>query len=323
MFAFLLYTTHFEYKKRRHKGKPNYSFALISRCTLFNKRNFINCQKDGLKQSAITGVCLQLQCECSFGDMEYRVSDSSGFTPAVVGSRRTSHVFTKGTFTQNGIYTIEEPIKKAPKRPNAKEYEIIYKAYLEIREENDVLRRQSQKIQGELVEARGKVLAVSQENEELREHLFQLQHTENWGQIIRGKDEELKRLNEFIHKMSYDRAEAINNKSVAEMAVDELKSKLRHKTKQVKEVKELEKIQSKAVILNETEKLRNERNNAVANLTRLEALVQKLKQEASHEKRISEERKMVIQEIHKRLTTKEKQIEELRKQLAMSRFFNK
>ena len=255
------------------------------------------------------------------------MSVPSGFTPAVVGSRRTSHVFvspTKGTFTRNGTYTAtEEPMKKAPKRPNAKEYEIIYKAYLEIREENGGLRRESQKIQGELMEAKGKVLAVSQENEELKKHLFQLQHTENWGQIIRAKDEELKRLNEFIHKMSYDRAEAINNKSVAEMAVDELKSKLRHKTKQVREVKELEKIQSKAVILNETEKLRNERNNAVANLTRLEALVEKLGQEASHEKRISEERKMVIQEIHKRLTTKEKQIEELRKQLAMSRLFNK
>lgn len=258
--------------------------------------------------------------------MEFRVSPPSRLTPTVVASTRTSHVFispTKGTFTGNGIYTIEEPIKKAPKRPNAKEYEIMYKAYLEIREENDVLRSESQKIQSELAEAKGKVLAVSQENGELKEHLFHLQHTENWGQIIRAKDEELKRLNEFIHKMCYDRAEAINNKSVAEMAVDELKSKLRCKTKQVKEVKELEKIQSKAVILNETEKLRNERNNAVANLSRLEALVEKLKQEASHERRISEERKMVIQEIHKRLTTKEKQIEELRKQLAMSRFFNK
>lgn len=245
----------------------------------------------------------------------------------MVGSRKTSHVFispTKGTFAGNGIYTIEEPIlKKVPNRPTAKEYEIMYKAYLEIREENDILRSESQKIQSELVEAKGKVLAVSQENGELKEQLFQLQHTENWGQIIRAKDEELKRLNEFIHKMCYDRAEAINNKSVAEMAVDELKSKLRYRTKQVKEVKELEKIQSKAAILNETEKLRNERNNAVANLTRLEALVEKLKQEANHERRISEERKMVIQEIHKRLTTKEKQIEELRKQLAMSRLFNK
>lgn len=66
--------------------------------------------------------------------MEYRASS----TPAAVDLRRTSQVFnspTKGTFTRNGIYIIEEPIKKAPKRPNAKEYEIIYKAYLEIREE--------------------------------------------------------------------------------------------------------------------------------------------------------------------------------------------
>ena len=102
------------------------------------------------------------------------------------------------------------------------------------------------------LKAKGKVAALTQENEELKKHLFQLQHTENWGQIIRAKDAELKRLNEFILKMSYDRAEAINNKSVAEMAVDELKSKLRHKTKQVKEVQELEKIQSKAVILYET-----------------------------------------------------------------------
>lgn len=259
--------------------------------------------------------------------MEYRVSAASRFTPAIAGSRRTSHIYltpTKGTFTRNGIYAIEEPpIKRAPKRPKAKEYELIYKAYLEIREENGVLRREGQKAREELMESKDKELALSQENEELKEQIFQLQHTLNWGQIIRGKDEELKRLKEFIHKMSYDRAEAINNKSMAELTVGELKSKLRHKDKEVKEVKELEKIQSKAKILNETERLRNERNNAIANLTRLEAVVEKLRQEASHEKRISEERKMVIQEIHKRLSTKEQKNEDLRKQLAMSRLFSK
>ena len=133
----------------------------------------------------------------------------------------------------------------------------------------------------------------------------------------------MKRLKESIHKMSYDRAEAINNKSVAELAVDELKWKLRNKVKEVKDAKELEKVQSKAKILNETEKLRNERNIAVANLTRLEVVVDKLRQEAGHEKRISEERKMVIQEIHKRLTSKEKHVDDLRKQLALSRLFSK
>lgn len=230
------HTPHFEYNKRRHKRQQNYLTTLILRCTVFNKRNFINCQKDRFKQRVITDVCLQLQSDCSFGDMEYRASAPSGFTPAAVDSGRTSHVFnspTKGTFTRNGIYTIEEPIKKAPKRLNAKKYEIIYKAYLEIREENSVLRGKRQKIHGELMEAKEA-------------------KAENWGQIIRAKDAELKRLNEFILKMSYDRAEAINNKSVAEMTVDELKSKLRYKTKQVKEVQELEKIQSKAVILYET-----------------------------------------------------------------------
>ena len=123
--------------------------------------------------------------------MENRVSPPSRLTPAVVGSRRTSHVFispTKGTFTGNGIYTIEEPIlKKAPKRPNAKEYEIMYKAYLEIREENGVLQSESQKIQSELAEAKSKVLAVSQENGELKGQLFQLQHTENWGRLFAPK----------------------------------------------------------------------------------------------------------------------------------------
>ena len=63
-----------------------------------------------------------------------------------------------------------------------------------------------------------------------------------------------------------------------------------------------ERIQSRAKILNETEKLRNERNNAVASLTQLEALVEKLRQETSDVTKISEERRMVIQELHKRLT---------------------
>ena len=97
-------------------------------------------------------------------------------------------------------------------------------------------------------------------------------------------------------------AEAINNKSVSEQAVGDLKSKLRSKDREVKEAKELERIQSRAKILNETEKLRNERNNAVASLTQLEALVEKLRQETSDVTKISEERKMVIQELHKGLT---------------------
>lgn len=249
--------------------------------------------------------------------MEYRVS---------APSRRTSRSYTspsKGTFTGNGIYTIEEPRKKVSKRPNAKEYEIIYKAYLEIQEERGVLQRETQKLHDDLLDAKSRTLALDQENEELKVQLLQLRQTSDWGQIIRAKDGELKRLQEFIRKMSYDKAEAINNKSMAERAVGELKSKLRSKDREVKEVKELEKIQSKAKILNETEKLRSERNNAVASLTRLEALVEKLRQETSNVARIGEERKMVIQELHKRLTTKDKQVEELRKQLAVSRLFNK
>ena len=259
--------------------------------------------------------------------MEFRVSVPSQFTPVIaVASRRTSHIYTapiKGTFTRNGIYTIEEPRKKAPKRPKAKEYEIIYKAYLEIREESAALRRENQQLKGELLDARGKALVLTQENEDLKEQLAQLRQTADWGQIIRGKDEEVKRLQDFIRKMSYDKAEAINNKCVAEQAVGELKSKLRSKDREVKEAKELEKIQSKAKILNETEKLRNERNIAVAGLTRLEAQVEKLRQEMNHVTKISEERKMVIQELHKRLTNKDKHVEELRKQLAVSRLFNK
>ena len=259
--------------------------------------------------------------------MEYRVSGLSQFTPGFNLSRRTSHIYTaptnKGTFTRTGIYTIEEPRKKILKRPKAKEYEIIYKAYLEIREESSVLRKENQKLKDDLLDAKGKTLSLSRENEGLKEELSVLRETANWGHIIREKDEELKRLQEFIRKMTYDKAEAINNKSVAEQAVGDLKSKLRSKDREVKKAKELERIQSRAKILNETEKLRNERNNAVASLTQLEALVEKLRQETSHVTKISEERKMVIQELHKRLTNKDKHVEELRKQLAMSRLFNK
>ena len=194
---------------------------------------------------------------------------------------------------------------------------------MEIREESSVLRKENQKLKDDLLDAKGKTLSLSRENEELKEELSVLRETANWGHIIREKDEELKRLQEFIRKMTYDKAEAINNKSVAEQAVGDLRSKLRSKDREVKEAKELERIHSRAKILNETEKLRNERNNAVASLTQLEALVEKLRQETSHVTKISEERKMVIQELHKRLTNKEKHVEELRKQLAMSRLFNK
>lgn len=317
--------------KRVTKGTKTLDYITVPSRTSANNRNFINCLQRGIRQSAIIDVCLQLdrglRRTIALHNMEYRVSAPSTFTPAnLAASRRTSNIFTaptKGTFTRNGIYTIEEPKKKQSKRPNAKEYEIIYKAYLEIREERTVLRRENQKLHEELLDTRGRVLALSQENEEIKEQLLQLRQTADWGQIIRGKDEELKRLQEFIRKMSYDKAEAINNKSLAEQAVGELKSKLRRKDREVQEAKELEKIQSKAKILNETEKLRNQRDNAIANLTQHEALVEKLRQETSNVSRMSEERKMVIQELHKRLTTKDKQVEELRKQLVVSRLFNK
>ena len=138
--------------------------------------------------------------------MKYRVSGLSQFTPGFNLSRRTSHIYTaptnKGTFTRTGIYTIEEPRKKILKRPKAKEYEIIYKAYLEIREESSVLRKDNQKLKDDLLDAKGKTLSLSRENEELKEELSVLRETANWGHFIREKDEELKRLQEFIRKMT-------------------------------------------------------------------------------------------------------------------------
>ncbi|XP_068756511.1 uncharacterized protein PF3D7_1120000-like [Montipora capricornis] len=242
------------------------------------------------------------------------------------GSRRISHVppsTTKEAFTGNSVYSIEKATRKGSKQSKDKESEIFYKAFLEIQEESGVLRRENQKLHGALLKARGEVQALSQENEKLKEGLSQLQQTKDWGNIIRGKDEEVKRLHVFIRKMSFDKTQAINNASLAKETVGKLKSKLRNKKREVKEVKELEKVQSKARILNETEKLRSERNNAVANLTLLEASVAKLRQETSNFAKVSEERKMVIQELHKRLSAKDRQVGELRKQLVMSRFLNK
>lgn len=90
---------------------------------------------------------------------------------------------------------------------------------MEIREESGVLRSENQKLKDDLLDAKGKTLSLSRENEELKEELSVLRETANWGHIIREKDEELKRLQEFIRKMTYDKAKAINNKSVSEQAV--------------------------------------------------------------------------------------------------------
>ena len=261
--------------------------------------------------------------------MDHEVSiGPSTKLPAVAcaASIRTSHVPvapTKGLFTSSTIYTIEEPKKKISKRTKAKQCRTIHKALSAIQEESYVLRRENHTLNRALKEAREKTEAFSHENEELKKELCLLRQNADWGNIIRGKDEELKKLNGFISKMSFDKAEALNNKSLAEQTVGKLKSKLRNKSEEVKQAKEMEKIQSKAKILAETEKLRSERDNAAANLNHLEALVTKLRRETSSVAKVSEQRKMAIQELHKRLSAKDKQVAELRKQLAMSRLFNK
>lgn len=73
---------------------------------------------------------------------------------------------------------------------------------MEIREESSVLRKENQKLKDDLLDAKGKTLSLSRENEELKEELSVLRETANWGHIIREKNEELKRLQEFIRKMT-------------------------------------------------------------------------------------------------------------------------
>lgn len=250
--------------------------------------------------------------------------DPSNKLPAVVcaASMRSSHVSVapkQGLFTSNTIYTIEEPKNKLSKRAKAKQCRTTHKTLSEIQEESYVLRRENHKLDRALKEATEKTEAFGHQNEELQKELYLLRQNADWGKIIRGKDEEVKKLNGFIRKMSFDKAEALNGKSMAEQTVGKLKSKLRNKSEEMKQAKEMERIQSKERILVETEKLRSERDNAVANLNHLEALVTKLRQERSSFAKVNEERKMAIQELQKRLSTKDKQVAELRKQLAMSR----
>lgn len=81
-----------------------------------------------------------------FVNMEFRVFvffRFIGLILVVVGLWRISYIFIvliKGMFIRNGIYVVEELIKRVLKWLKVKDYEIIYKVYLEIREENGVLR---------------------------------------------------------------------------------------------------------------------------------------------------------------------------------------
>ena len=231
---------------------------------------------------------------------------------------------TKGVITRNGIYTIgEHGPTRLPRRPRGRDYEILNKAFIELSEESDAVKKERDHYHKQLLSLKEQYLSLSSDHQQLKEKYEQLQHLEEWGQIIRGKDEELRRLHEYIRKMSFDRTHALNHKTVADVTIDELKSKLRKKDKEVKDIKAQEKVQIKAKVLGETEKLRNERDLALANLYRQEQLAEKYRIEVGQIQKISEERKMVIQEIQKKITSKEKHIEELRKQLIMARLFNK
>ncbi|KAK3747749.1 hypothetical protein QZH41_000507 [Actinostola sp. cb2023] len=133
------------------------------------------------------------------------------------------------------------------------------------------------RLQTLVLESQNQLAFLTKQYEELYERYGMLAHLEKWGDIIREKDEEIKRQQEHIRKMIRDRAEALNEKNTAEAALDGLRSKLRRKNREIQEIKAAEKIYNKAVVLSETQSLRNERDMALAKLAQREVIIEKLK----------------------------------------------
>jgi hypothetical protein len=222
---------------------------------------------------------------------------------------------TRGLIQGSRILTIESRKKsrRIARRPNQKEFDDLLKSYNEAQVQNHDLQNQNIRLQTLVLESKNELAVRTQQYKDLYERYDMLAHLEKWGEIIREKDREIHRLQEEIRKISTDRIELLNDKRTAEEVINGLKSRLRGKTREISDIKVAEKISYRAIILSETETLRNERDIAVGKLCHRDAIIEQMKLEVNSIQHESLQRKTSFQELQRRALIKEKQADDLRK----------
>lgn len=133
--------------------------------------------------------------------------------------------------------------------------------------------------------------------------------------LLREKDREISRLREIIHKLALDRESAVSKNANSRMRVAELKDKLLSQHERVEHVTTVERLRSKQRVSAETERLRHERDEARAQLARHEKLAWQLKKRVDQLEYACEQRTKTIQEQTKKLASKDKSFQEMRRRM--------
>lgn len=229
---------------------------------------------------------------------------------------------TRGVIQGSRILTMDSRKKSRRKarKPNQKEYDDLLQALNQSKVEIHDLQNQNIRLQTLVLESKNELGLRTQQYKELYERYEMLSHLEKWGEVIREKNREIQRLQDGIKKMSTDRIGALNEKVSAEEVINGLRSKLRGKNREINDIKAAEKITNKALVLSETETLRNERDMALGKLSQRDALIEQLKQQIRSIQQESYQRKLSIQELQRRTSIKEKQVDDLRRSSVISKF---
>lgn len=229
---------------------------------------------------------------------------------------------TRGIIQGNRILTIDSRKKsrRRARKPNQKEYDDLLQALEQTKVEIHNLQNQNIRLQTLVLESKNELAIRTQQYKELYERYEMLSHLEKWGEVIREKNREIQRLQDEIKKMSTDRIGALNERVSAEEVINGLKSKLRGKNREINDIKVAEKISNKAIVLSETETLRNERDIALGKLTQRDVVIEQLKQQIRSIQQESYQRKLSIQELQRKTSVKDKQIDELRRSSIISKF---
>jgi len=186
----------------------------------------------------------------------------------------------------------------------------VLRMYSDLKQKNSELEKQRDEALRELEEIRTRIDQLAHHNSRLQKDF-----SNDWGKVIRKKDEEIRRCKEEIRKLESDRSGVMVQKTIVETNLIDLKGRLKEKSEKIAGIKQIQKIQCKSKLISDTERIRNERNEALASLDQREKLVTSMKLQLLQLNKLNEQRTKQLEVMQKKMSSKEKYVKELEKQL--------
>ena len=142
-------------------------------------------------------------------------------------------------------------------------------------------------------------------------------------QLLRKKDSDIKRYKAIIFKKTMDCANAISGEQYAKSREEELRRKLRElRYKNEVEMKSL-KLRNKEMFLNETEKLRWQRDESQRMIENKDILIKRLRMRVGQLEELEKQKEKEIKQIYKELENKKIALKNLLRKLILSNITNK